>query len=111
MMPAKFATPGLLKVKVILNKGYDTIISVHEVTSNILSHENYFADVVMFDKCSMSIKKVITSSSILQKFDQKKQLFEGWSWFKFNNLELILAMALKFYNSMTKRFKLKFENF
>lgn len=82
MMSAKIAAPSLLKIKVILNKGYDTMIFVHGVTSNILSHEsNYFVDAVMrpkFGKCSISIRKVIVSS-ILQRFDQKKQLLEGWS--------------------------------
>lgn len=58
------------------------MISVHGVTSNIFSHEsNYFVDEVMrpkFGNCSISIKKVIVSS-ILQRFDLKKQLLEGWS--------------------------------
>ena len=39
MMSAKIATPGLLKVKVFRNKGYDVIISVHDVTNKILSHD------------------------------------------------------------------------
>ena len=39
MMSAKIATPGLLKVKVFLKKGYDVIISVHDVTNKILSHD------------------------------------------------------------------------
>ena len=33
MMPAKMATPGLLKVRVFLNKGYDVIISPGGVTN------------------------------------------------------------------------------
>ena len=37
MMSAKMATPGLLKIKVFWNKGYDVIISVHDVTNKILS--------------------------------------------------------------------------
>ena len=32
----------------------------------------------------------------------KTNFFEGCSWFKFNNLELALGMALKFYSSVTK---------
>ena len=39
MMSAKIATPGLLKVKVFRNKGYDVIISVHDVTNKILSRD------------------------------------------------------------------------
>ena len=37
MMSAKVATPGLLKVTVFWNKGYDVIISVDDVTIKILS--------------------------------------------------------------------------
>ena len=36
----------------------------------------------------------------------KKHFFEGWSWFKFSNLELALGMALKFYTSIAKGLKL-----
>ena len=31
MIPAKTTIPGLLKIKVFLNKGYDVIIFVHDV--------------------------------------------------------------------------------
>ena len=31
MMSAKIATPGLLKIEVIRNKGYDVVISVYDV--------------------------------------------------------------------------------
>ena len=66
MMSAKMATPGLLKIKVFWNKGYDVIISVHDVTNKILSREsNYTTDVVMrpkFGNCSISMRKVIISS-------------------------------------------------
>ena len=34
--------------------------------------------------------------------------FEGWSWFSFNNLRLLLGKAMKLYNSMEKGLKLKF---
>ena len=45
---AKWATLGLLKIKGFLNKGYDGIISVHNVTNKILSCDsNYIVDVVM----------------------------------------------------------------
>ena len=47
-MSAKLATLGLLKIKVFLNKGYDVIISVFDVTNKILSSDsNYIVDVVM----------------------------------------------------------------
>ena len=38
---------------------------------------------------------------------RKTPFFEGWSWFKFNNLTLALGANLKFYTSMAKKFKLK----
>ena len=51
MMSAKIATPGLLKVKVFWNNGYDAIISVHDVTNKILLRDsNYIIDVVMWPK-------------------------------------------------------------
>ena len=63
MMSAKMATLGLLKIKVFWNKGYDVIISVHDVTNKILSSDsNYIIDVVMWPKfgnCSISMRKVI----------------------------------------------------
>ena len=48
MMPAKMVTPGLLKLTVSWNKGYDVIISVDDVTNTILSRDsNYIVDVFM----------------------------------------------------------------
>ena len=51
MMSTKLATLGLPKIKVFQNKGYDVIISVHDMTntmSEITSREsNYIADVVI----------------------------------------------------------------
>ena len=66
MMSAKMATPELLKIKVFWNKGHDVIISVHDVTSKILSRDsNYIVDVVMwskFGKSSISMREVIITS-------------------------------------------------
>ena len=77
-MSAKMATPGLLKIKVFWNKGYDVIISVHDVTNKILSRDsNYIIDVVMWPKfgnSSISMKAAIITS-ILLGFDQKNPLF------------------------------------
>ena len=51
MMSAKMATPGLLKIMVFWNKGYDVIIPVDDVTNKILSHDsNYIVDVFMWPK-------------------------------------------------------------
>ena len=108
MMPAKLATPGLLKINIFWNKSYDVIIPDYDVASNILlSDSNYVADAVLSPKFGNSMREVIIRS-FLFGFDQKKNaFFEGWSWFKFNNLGLALDMALKFYTSVEKRLKLK----
>ena len=78
-MSAKMATPGLLKIKVFWNKGYDVIISVNDVTNKILSRDsNYIVDVFMWPKfgnSSISMREVITS--ILYGFDKNKQLIWG----------------------------------
>ena len=65
-MSAKIATPDPLKIKVFWNKGYDVIISIHDVNNKALSREsNYIVDVVMwpkFGKCSVSMREVIRAS-------------------------------------------------
>ena len=48
MMSAKMATPELLKKTGFSNKGYDVVITTHDVTNRILSRDsNYIADVAM----------------------------------------------------------------
>ena len=42
---------------------------------------------------------------------RKTAFFEGWSWFKFNNLGLALGTNLKFYSSVAKGSKLKVRKF
>ena len=42
---------------------------------------------------------------------RKIAFFEGWSWFKFNNLRLALGTNLKFYTSVGKGLKLKVRKF
>ena len=47
-MSAKMAMPGLLKITVSSNKGYDVIISIDDVTNKILSRDsNYIVDMLM----------------------------------------------------------------
>ena len=108
MISAKMATQGLVKLKVFWNKDYYVIISVHDVTNKTLSHDShYIVDVLMWPKfgnSSISMREVITTS-ILQGF------FEGWSWFKFNNLGVALGTNFKFYTSVTKGLKLKVTKF
>ena len=48
MMSGKMASPGLLKLKIFLNKGYYVIYSVYDVTNKILSHDsNYLMNVAI----------------------------------------------------------------
>ena len=42
MMPAKMATPGLLKIRVFCNKAYDAVISLHYVTNKFLPRDSYY---------------------------------------------------------------------
>ena len=45
MMSAKLATLGLLKIKLLQNKGYGVIISVYDVintVNQIISRESYY---------------------------------------------------------------------
>ena len=59
-------TLGLLKIKVIWDKGYDVIISVPDAPNKILSRDsNYIVDAVMwrkFGNCSISVGEVIITS-------------------------------------------------
>ena len=100
---------SLLQIKISWNKGYDVIISVHDVTSKILSRDSsYIVNVVMWPKFvdyCISPREVI-KISILWGFDQKNYFFEGWPWFKFNNLRLALGMTSKCYTNVAKGLKL-----
>ena len=74
------ATPGLVKITVFWNKGYDDTVPASDVTDKILSSDsNNTVDVSLwsrFDNCSISMREVIITS-ILQGFDQKKRFFVG----------------------------------
>ena len=48
MTAEKLATLGFLKIKAILNKGYDFMNSINDITNKILSCDsNYIVNVVM----------------------------------------------------------------
>ena len=67
MMPAKMATPGLLKTEGFWKKYYDVIIFVHDVTNKILwPDSNYGVNVVIWSKFRNSIISVreVTLTSI-----------------------------------------------
>ena len=46
-MSTTMATPGLLKITVLRNKGYDVIIHVDDVSNKISRDSNYVVDVFM----------------------------------------------------------------
>ena len=115
MMSPKMATLCFLRIRIFWNNVYYVIISIYDFTSKILSRDsNHTVDVVLCSKfcdSSISTREVITNS-ILQGFDlKKKNFFEAWSWFKFNNLGLALGMTLKFYTSVAKGLRLKVRKF
>ena len=66
MISAKLATLGLIKIKVFWNKGDDITISVHDVTSKLLSHDSSnIVDVALWPKfanSSISMREVIITS-------------------------------------------------
>ena len=109
MMSAKMATPGLLKITVFWNKGYDVIISVDDVTNKILSRDsNYIVDVFMWPKFGNSSisKREVIIISILWEFEQKiRFFFEGW--FKLDNLGLALGYGLEILQQRGKKAKTK----
>ena len=63
MMSEKLATLRLLRIKVFWNKGFEVIISVHDITNKVLSRDSiYIVDVIMglkFDNSSISMRAVI----------------------------------------------------
>ena len=67
---------------------------IHEQT--FIRWLHFIADVVIWpeiDKSNISMREV-NITSILQGCYQKNNFFKGWSWFKFNNLELALGKNL-----------------
>ena len=64
MTSAKMVTPGLLKITILWNKGYDVMICVNDVTNKVLWHDsNYTVDAFMwpnFGNFRISMRKVIT---------------------------------------------------
>ena len=65
-------------------------------------------------------QSLVTVAFLLEKLSKpqfykdltrKIAFFEGWSWFKFNNLGLALGTNLKFYASVAKGLKLKVRKF
>ena len=91
MMSAKMVTPGLLKITVFWNKGYDVTIYAHDVTNKILSLDStYTLDMFMwpnFDNYSISMKEV-SQSQFYKDLTRKTAFLRGslgsssiiWEW-------------------------------
>ena len=47
MFSANLDTPDILKIKLFLNKVYDVIYYVHDVTNKIFTRGNYIVDTIM----------------------------------------------------------------
>ena len=111
---SKIEFPGLLRIQIFQNKGYDVIIPDYDVTNKILSREsNYNVDAVMWPKfgnCSVLWLK-LSQLQFYKDLTWKTAFFEEWSWFKFNNLRMALDMTSKFYTSVAKELKLKVRRF
>ena len=66
IMSTKLTTPGLLKIMIFQNKGYDVKIRDYDVNNKIVSrYSNDIVDVVMWPKfgnSSISMKELIITS-------------------------------------------------
>ena len=114
MISAKLATPGLLKIKVVWNKGYDVISSVDEVINKISSGDSsHIVNVVMwikFGNPSITMRELVINC-FYKNLTRKINFFEGCSWFKFKSLGLTPGMALEFYISVAIELNLKVKVF
>ena len=64
MMLAKFATLSVLIIIVFWNKGYDVIISVHNVTNKILSNGSNYIVKLYCQSCDQSL---VTAAFVWEK--------------------------------------------
>ena len=68
MISAKLAPLGILKIKVIWNKGCYVIIFVHDVSTKILSRDSsYIVDLAMWPKIgdsSISMEEALITSTL-----------------------------------------------
>ena len=96
----------MVGIIVFSNKGYDVIIPVDEVKNKILSHDsNYIVDVFLWPKfrnSSISMREKLSQPQFYKDLTRKTAFYEGWSWFKFNNLGLAPGKNMKFYTSVQK---------
>ena len=64
------------------------------------------------DQNSVTLAFLLEKLSLSQFYEdliRKTNFFEGWSWFQFSNLVMVLVMSWRFYTSVAKWLKLGFK--
>ena len=90
-----FSLLTLLKIRSFWNKGSFIMMSL----GNFCTCSNHIADLIIwlkFDNSSISVREVI-KISILYRFVENLDSFEGWCWFIFSYLGLKNCVILKPY--------------
>ena len=81
IMSATFFTLGLLKIKVLLNKGYDVKISLHYITNKVLSLDSNFivnsVKCLKFGNSSISMREVIATNFLRGALGSISMI---WDW-------------------------------
>ena len=113
-MPANMATLGLIKIKVFWNNVYEVIISAHDFSKKFYHMPQIILLMLSCDQSLVTLAflwEKLSQSQFDRDLTRKTAFFEGWSWFKFNNLGLALGMNLKFYTSVAKGLKVNVGKF
>ena len=101
MLPGKMATPNdFLLLMTSPTKFYHVI----QIIMYICSCEQSLVTLAF-------LWEKLSQPQFYKDLTKKIAFFEGWSWFKFNNLGLPLGANLKFYTSVAKRLQLKIRKF
>ena len=88
MISAKMAALGPLKIKVLWNIDYiGYSFCPWRYQQKFITWLNYH------------------NFNFIRIWPKKKNFFERWSWFKFDNLGIALGMTLKFYTSVAQWFR------
>ena len=114
MMPAKMATPGLLKINIFWKKAYDVIIFAHDATNTISSRHSNIMYIWSCDPSLVTLAflwKKLSYTQFYKDLTRKSTFFEGWSCFQLNNYGLALGTDLKLYKSVAKGLTLKVRKF
>ena len=100
IISAKLATPDLLKIAVFWNK----VLTSHymSMTSSIKSY--HVTQIILYMwYCDQSlVTQAFRWGSYHKDLTGKNDFSDGWPWFKFNNLGLVLGLILKIYSSVWK---------